>query len=206
MSFGKDFHADIHVLKVAANPFVTLQWNSFNDNNAINNIESNLVGIYNSNNIMTAISTGVLFGVPEKQINEAINNYTPSNMRSQYITTDKNKVLIDAYNANPTSMKAALQNFAAMETANKCIIIGEMKELGMASKQEHNNILQLINSMNFEKIFLVGESFKPFSSKYKVFHNTTELSLYLDTNPLINKTVLLKGSRGNRLEILLDKI
>ncbi|MEA3503700.1 MAG: cyanophycin synthetase, partial [Bacteroidota bacterium] len=205
----EDHNSDIHISDISANPYASLKWNHINKPKN-NLIKSNLIGRYNYSNIMAAVGFGILFGVPDENINAAINNYTPKNMRSQYLSTESNKLLIDAYNANPTSMKAALQNFDVMNAAAKCMILGEMMELGIWAEQEHEILVEQINKMNIKEVFLVGDIFKTLSDtllpSYKVFSTTKELSSYLEKNPLSNKTILLKGSRGNKLESLIEKL
>lgn len=183
---------------VEASPFVKVQFK-----NVI--IESKLIGKYNYNNIAVAVAVGNHFNVPETDIKNAIENYTPVNNRSQIIQKGTNKIILDAYNANPSSMQAALENFAQLKNINKIVFLGDMFELGKDSKEEHEKIANLAVSCNFSKVFLIGKAFSTTSVKnayvsesFESFKNSTN---YSNIN---NATILIKGSRGMALERLLD--
>lgn len=183
---------------VEASPFVKVQFK-----NVI--IESKLIGKYNYNNIAVAVAVGNHFNVPETDIKNAIENYTPVNNRSQIIQKGTNKIILDAYNANPSSMQAALENFAQLKDKNKVVFLGDMFELGKDSKEEHEKIAKLAVSCNFSKVFLIGKAFSTTSVKnayvsesFESFKNSTN---YSNIN---NATILIKGSRGMALERLLD--
>jgi UDP-N-acetylmuramoyl-tripeptide--D-alanyl-D-alanine ligase len=139
-------------------------------------------------------------------IQEAVAEYTPSNNRSQLIKREKNTIIMDAYNANPTSMMAALQNFAEMKHGQKCVVLGDMLELGESSESEHQKIVDFIDDQDFELVFLVGGQFGKTNDKKKKkkFENSELLSNYLKTQPIENKLILIKGSRGIHLEKVLD--
>ncbi|MEX6626269.1 UDP-N-acetylmuramoyl-tripeptide--D-alanyl-D-alanine ligase [Tenacibaculum salmonis] len=176
-----------------ASPFVKLSFKSIQ-------IATNLIGTYNFSNICAAITIGTSFNVPVKKIKESLENYFPSNNRSQVIDTDCNKIILDAYNANPTSMKAALESFKVFSANSKVIILGDMFELGEYSDKEHQSIVDLATSFNFDRLFFVGENFYKTENKHFTFKTFDDLKNYLQENPLNKKSILIKGSRGMALE------
>ncbi|WP_055443016.1 UDP-N-acetylmuramoyl-tripeptide--D-alanyl-D-alanine ligase [Lacinutrix himadriensis] len=181
-----------------ANPFVKLKVEDYT-------ITSNLIGAYNFTNLCAATSIAKYFDVPLKDIKIGIENYTPQNNRSQIIHLKNNKVILDAYNANPSSMQAALTNFSNLKDDNKIVILGDMFELGTEAEKEHENIAQLAIDLNFDKIYLVGENFfntETFSNKLQK-HISFEAFKNSFTKPE-NATLLIKGSRGMALERTLD--
>ena len=182
-----------------ANPFVKLSYNN-------NTIQSNLIGTYNYSNIAAAITIGAYFKVSDEAIKEAIESYVPKNNRSQIIETKNNKIILDAYNANPSSMKIALENFSAINAETKVVILGDMFELGDESLQEHQAIVDLAISLNFETTFFVGENFNQLKTDAHQFKTYELLEDYIKKNPLENQSILIKGSRGMRLERVLDII
>ena len=169
-------------------------------------LKSKLVGDYNFENLMAAACVGKYFKVDPLQIQEALEEYTPSNNRSQLIKKEKNILIMDAYNANPTSMMMALTNFANIRNEQKCVILGDMLELGTVSDEEHQKIADFIESQDFEEVFLIGPQFKKTvtGDKKKKFDNVELLSNYLKTQPIENKFILIKGSRGIHLEKILE--
>ncbi|MBA4408561.1 MAG: UDP-N-acetylmuramoyl-tripeptide--D-alanyl-D-alanine ligase [Bacteroidota bacterium] len=169
-------------------------------------LKSKLVGDYNMENILAAACVGKYFEVDPLKIQEALSAYNPSNNRSQLIRTDKNTIIMDAYNANPTSMMAALENFTNIKNAQKCLILGDMLELGETSEAEHQKIVDYIEDQNFSDVFLVGPLFKCTKDRTekKKFEQVELLSNYLKTQPIENKFILIKGSRGIHLEKILD--
>lgn len=182
-----------------ANPFVQLSFQS-------EIIKSNLIGKYNYNNIAIACTIGNHFNVSNTNIKEAIESYIPSNNRSQVIETDFNKIILDAYNANPTSVRAALESFSNIKEPQKTVIIGDMFELGKSSTEEHQAIAILIEHLKFNNTFLVGANFYKTKTQNRKFNNFDALQTYLKKNPLKHQSILIKGSRGMRLERLLDLI
>lgn len=176
----------------SASPFVTFDYLG-------STVKSNLIGAYNYVNIQAAISIGTYFKVAKKDIISAIETYTPNNNRSQIIQKGDNKIILDAYNANPSSMTAALTNFSNLNEKHKTVILGDMFELGTTSLIEHQNIVALAASLNFEQIIIVGENFsKTKSSKTVKFTTFEDFEKYFEPKPEV--TYLIKGSRGMALE------
>lgn len=169
-------------------------------------LKSKLVGDYNFENVLAAACVGKYFEIDPLEIQNALAEYTPANNRSQLIARAKNTIIMDAYNANPTSMLAALNNFANIKQGQKWIILGDMLELGEVSGEEHQKIVDFIDKQDFEETFLVGKQFNDTSSpkEKKKFENVELLSNYLKTQPIENKLVLIKGSRGIHLEKILE--
>jgi UDP-N-acetylmuramoyl-tripeptide--D-alanyl-D-alanine ligase len=181
-----------------ANPFVKLKIED-------TTISSKLIGNYNFINICAAIIIGKYFNVKTEDIKKGIETYIPDNNRSQIITKGTNKIILDAYNANPTSMKAALLNFSILRGKHKIAILGDMFELGQESKIEHENITKLANSFNFDSTILVGENFEAANTEGLESYLTFEDFKQAFKNKSINNsTLLIKGSRGMALERILD--
>lgn len=172
-------------------------------------IETNLIGDYNLSNILSAACIGRYFGVMDEEIVSALQEYTPTNNRSQCTRTEKNTLIVDAYNANPTSMEAALKNFSKIETtSDKVLILGDMKELGEDSEAEHQKVLTLIQSLGFTKCYFVGSEFaKVAGSEFsKCFENVESLAEYLTANPISDSTILIKGSNSTKLTKIVDSL
>ncbi len=182
-------------------PFVHLSYSFENYNSPI--IDTQMVGKYNFYNFLAALRIGLYFGIEPVLLNAAISGYVPSNKRSQVEKTAQNTVIVDCYNANPSSMASALSSFVEMQHAQKLVIIGDMLELGVEGPQEHQKILDFITD-NQLKTFTVGPIFK--SLNPTGFENTTELKAYLELQPIQNHLILLKGSRGIALETILEKL
>jgi len=171
-------------------PSTSLEYNNIS-------IQSNLIGDYQFYNIMLAICVGEFFGISDNNIKVAIEEYIPTNNRSEVVKTTRNTLILDAYNANPSSMKAMLISFAKQNYKNKICILGDMLELGIHSKREHLEIINLTKELTLETIFIGKE----FSLIYKnAFQNRKEFEGFLESNPIKNKTILLKGSRRIGLE------
>lgn len=168
-------------------------------------IETNLVGEYNFYNFLSAITFGVLFDVSSVDINYALTNYVPSNNRSQVQKTDRNTLIVDCYNANPTSMESALSSFARIEKDNKLVILGDMRELGAEETKEHEKIIKRLTELNIKAI-LVGGVFESMNSNFQSFPSFKELKEYLNDQKLENKMILLKGSRGIQLEKVIENL
>ncbi len=165
-------------------------------------VHTRLTGRYNSENITAAACIGRNFGVSQDLVKEALEMYTPRNNRSQITETASNRLFLDSYNANPVSMKLAINEFAGMEGGRKWLILGDMLELGNYSREEHIAILELLKELSFNNVLLVGENFMLHKDLYpfKFFKTTAELNLWLRTNKPENAFILVKGSRGIRLE------
>ena len=179
-------------------PFLSFEWQY--KHAAIYPVNTRLVGDYNIWNALAAITIGVYFGVPPEKINEAIINYEPTNNRSQFKKTEHNELIIDAYNANPSSMHAALVNFAAMPYTPKAVILGDMRELGEKSAELHDAVIKQVEAFNFKKVLLCGEQFSRTGRQYSRFTTVEQLNEYLETNPLRGYHILLKGSHDIHLE------
>jgi UDP-N-acetylmuramoyl-tripeptide--D-alanyl-D-alanine ligase len=183
---------------IEVNPFVKVQFK-----NTI--IASNLIGKYNYNNIAAAISIGNYFKVSSENIKKALENYIPTNNRSQIIHKKSNEIILDAYNANPSSMKAAIENFNLLKAKRKIVLLGDMFELGNSSQQEHQNIANLVTSLNFDQVYLIGKAFSTVTVKnafqFENFEAFKKSQNYINVN---NTSILIKGSRGMALERLLD--
>ena len=182
---------------VQADPFVKLSYRTID-------IQSNLIGAYNFSNISAAITIANYFKVSKEEIREAIEKYIPSNNRSQIIETKKNKIILDAYNANPTSMKAAIDSFSTLKSAHKVIIIGDMFELGDYSLKEHQKIVDLAIEYKFDNLFFVGENFNRTETDYQKFISFEALKKHLINNPIQKSVILIKGSRGMALERVVE--
>ena len=170
---------------------------------------THLVGGYNAENISAAVSVGRYFGVSEEAAMAAIRAYVPSNNRSQLMQTEKNTVIVDAYNANPTSMQAAIEAFDRYQMSDiqsqmpKAYILGAMRELGEYSHREHQNIVNMLLERKAEKVFLVGPEYRETTAPYPVYENIETLYDYLSREPLAGYRILLKGSRSNQMEKIL---
>ena len=169
-------------------------------------IKSNLFGEYNAENLAAAICIGKYFDLSNARIKEGIENYIPNNNRSQIIEKGSNKIILDAYNANPTSMQLVLSNFNNISEKNKIVFIGDMYELGENSHEMHQDIVNTIEEMNFNQTYLLGDLFNKtkFSSKIKAFATLEDLHNNVNFSEISNSTILIKGSRGMQLEKILD--
>ena len=187
----------------SCNPFVRMRWRN-EDDAPWHTIQTHLIGVYNISNLRAAITVGVHFGVTPEQVCHAIENYIPSNSRSEFRNTGKNSLIIDAYNANPSSMIAALTNFQFIDSKHKMVILGDMRELGADSELEHRKVMDALAGMPLEEVWLVGENFaslnypnKRITPKY--FKDVEEVKKEITAHPLTNKTILIKGSNGTKL-------
>ena len=191
---------------VSAKPLLEFEWKK-NNNENWNHVKTKLIGDYNYENALAAVCIATYFNVAEEHINYALSEYIPENNRSQQITTSKNRILLDAYNANPSSMSVALSNFERIDAKNKVLIIGGMQELGIDSQKEHDTLLEQIKTMNFDFCFLVGNEFENYkfdNQKFNWFEDVKHLSDYLQKQTISDKFILLKGSRSNELEKILE--
>ena len=181
-------------------PFLEIQSNELK-------LKTRLIGDYNFENLMAALCVARYTGISKESVHKAIYNYIPDNNRSQIIQTNTNEIILDAYNANPTSMKAALENFARLERKNKTLILGDMFELGTYSLQEHRQIIETLQSMKFHHVFLIGDHFfTQAGNTIDAFRQTEEFMKWLKNHPIRNSSILIKGSRGMALEKLVEML
>ncbi len=202
-TFSQENHeASVFINNVTANPFVTITTLGIE-------IKSQLIGLYNANNINAAITIGNHFGVSIQDIKEAIEGYVPDNNRSQMMVLGTNEIILDAYNANPSSMTVALENFIQLNKSNKVIIIGDMFELGGESLQEHKAIVNMLSNQAKIQCHFVGKDFyanamvKP---NFHFYYSFEDFTKYLSHTKVESQTLLIKGSRGMALERTLDYI
>ena len=182
----------------------TLEMELSIEENAPNMVKTNLLGAYNQNNVLAAACVGKIFKVSKENIEKSIANYLPNNNRSQLVKTSKNTVIADCYNANPTSTMESLISFNQIESSQKLVILGDMLELGSASELEHQAIVDYLENTSLKAI-LVGTCYQKTNSGFTTFKDTLELIPFLKQNGLENSLVLLKGSRGIKLEMLLKE-
>jgi UDP-N-acetylmuramoyl-tripeptide--D-alanyl-D-alanine ligase len=196
----------IHAQGKARNNNATLELEWFPVTGKIN-IQTNLVGVYNFENVLAAICLGTFFNVPQEKIKSAVSSYLPSNSRSQAMKTERNSVILDSYNANPTSMQVAIENFRQIEAPNKMVVLGDMLELGEESRYEHLAIVNLVNESGFAHAVFVGPDFKEAASeRFPCFINSDEAREWLLKNQFENFTILVKGSRGIKMEKVLEAL
>lgn len=182
-------------------PFLEFEW-KFGTRR--NKVKTNLIGEYNLSNALAAITISKYLGVKASLICKAIEEYQPTNNRSQLKETDRNMLIIDAYNANPTSMHAALENFDHMDVNHKVLILGDMKELGPDTDLEHQKVADYVSHHNFDRVIFVGDNFSRIITDYPRFKDLDSLKYYLKENPIADSYILLKGSRGVQLERCID--
>ena len=195
---------------LSCNPFLLMEW--IDRDGLAHPVQTHLVGAYNLPNLLAAATVGLHFGVPATEIDQALAAYEPTNHRSEFRRTEHNSLLIDAYNANPTSMAAALANFALIEAPRKMAILGDMKELGEESLSEHRKIVNLLLQSDVEEVWLVGSEFaqvcQPLLSESgkkvecHTFPTVEEVKQALAAQPLSDRTILIKGSNSTRLYLL----
>lgn len=190
-------HIAVGSKAASSSPYLVVNWDGIE-------IKTNLVGDYNLENVMAAIAVGSYFNIEKELIVKALENYLPSNNRSQYIKSSKNEIVMDAYNANPTSMAASIRNFRNISNGNSLLILGDMKELGNESEKEHRIIIDIINELKFEDVILVGDEFKKVNTKFQSFSNIDDLIKHIDMNSISGKNILVKGSHSIHLERLIN--
>lgn len=170
----------------------------------LDSIKTKLVGEYNLPNVLLAVAIGRYFNVPEEKIKSALENYTPSNSRSQLIEKNGNKIILDAYNANPTSMQAAIENFAKMEGRDKILMLGGMMELGIESLTEHRALVELIKKYDWKNVVLVGGDFNKVGHAYLNFENSVQAKEWFTNQNISDAHILIKGSRSTQMEKVLE--
>ena len=200
-NYSSNSRSHIHGRITECSPFLAMQC-SINQKNTFN-VNTQLIGAYNAENVLAAVAIGSYFEMETGAIKSGIEKYAPQNNRSQLTVTAHNKLVVDAYNANPTSMSAAILNFAQMNVEAKTLILGDMLELGEQSKIEHQNIINLLQQNKFQNVLLVGNNFENTNNPYPCFYEVSDLIGYLEEHPIRNEYVLIKGSRGIKLEKLL---
>ena len=186
---------------VESNPFLTFDWKQ---QGKIHVVETHLVGAYNIDNVLAAVAVGRYFKIPAERISRAIAAYEPTNNRSQYKKTERNDLIIDAYNANPTSMKAALDNFASLPVHPKAVVLGDMLELGKTSDELHSGIVRQLQAEAFDKVYLCGQHFARTADGFPSFTTTEELIAALRQDKLDGYHILIKGSHGMGLEKVVE--
>lgn len=200
-SFGVNRNnADVCIKSIKANPFVVISYSDVV-------ISSHLIGIYNANNLNAAISIGKFFEVDDLSIKAALEGYVPENNRSQMLTRGTNQIILDAYNANPSSMAVAIENFLQLDGSNKLMILGDMFELGAESKKEHHEIVDSLLKEKEVRCYFVGEAFylsKVDNPQFKFYESFDSFSTSVKDVDIENYTILIKGSRGMALERALD--
>lgn len=201
VTYGSSMAADCKGSFVSADPYMKFY---FEDDDSVYTVQTRLVGGYNFDNAMAAVCVGRYFGVELFDIKTAIEEYVPSNNRSQFMQTERNKLILDCYNANPSSMKVAVDNFASMKAEQKMVILGGMRELGSDSVAEHKALYALLQKGGFERIMLVGEEFRFAASNQGVewYESCADLLDKLKSEPITGATILVKGSNSNRLWLL----
>ncbi len=185
--------------------FLNITWTS-EDRSGL--IESQIIGGYNFENILSAVCIGNYFGVKAADIDDAVSAYVSDNSRSQIVKAGTNTIILDAYNANPTSMEAALNNFGKINSDQKYIFIGDMAELGEESREEHKKIIELLKKMKPTTVVLVGKNFGEFESEIFCLHfiDSEKAAEWVSGNAFENATVLIKGSRSSKMEKVFDAI
>ena len=201
ISYGDSKDAFISGQVESMDPYLCFNWEHAGNRHTVS---THLVGEYNIWNALAAIAAGVYFDVPYTEINQAISAYVPTNHRSQRIKTFRNELIIDCFNANPTSMQAALASFFKQHVKPKAVILGDMLELGTESVKLHTEIIEKLKGYSFDKVLLCGDQFSSVVSGYQCFPSVKELGLYLSANPLQGYNVLIKGSNQIQLDIIID--
>lgn len=184
---------------LSCSPFLAFEWMSEGNTYPV---QTHLIGAYNLDNALASVAIGKYFDVAPEDICEALSTYMPQNNRSQLVDTGRNKLIVDAYNANPTSMMAALENFRQVQAPHKMVILGDMKELGEASLEEHRKIVGFLDGCRFDRVMLAGPEFKAVASAYEHFDNVDAVKEALEKSKLVGFTILIKGSNSMKLSQL----
>ena len=203
--YGQSDNPDIliHGEVVSCAPFLKFRWREqdadANYQSEWMEVQTHLIGAYNLDNMLAAITVGYVNNVPFEQINHALENYIPTNNRSQLTETKTNHLVVDAYNANPTSMKAAIDNFRMMEVSPKMAILGMMGELGEVSAEEHQKVVDMLADAGFDKVWLVGEEFEKTQGDFRKFHDVEEVKAAIAQEQPQHYYILIKGSNSVKL-------
>lgn len=197
--YGQTPGLDVTGKVVACSPFLHFSWTA---EGISHDVQTHLIGAYNLDNALAAVAIGRYFGVEDTKICHALSSYVPQNNRSQLVHTASNTLIVDAYNANPTSMMAALENFRQMEAAHKVAILGDMKELGEGSHEEHQKVVDFLKECGFERVMLVGPEFGGIVSSFEHYKDVKEVEALLAAHPLQGCCILVKGSNSMKLSEL----
>lgn len=197
--YGQTPGLDVTGKVVSCSPFLRFSWTA---EGTSHEVQTHLIGSYNLDNALAAVTIGRYFGVEDAKICHALSSYVPQNNRSQLVHTTSNTLIVDAYNANPTSMMAALENFRQMEAAHKVAILGDMKELGEGSHEEHQKVVDFLKECGFERVMLVGPEFGGTSSPFEHYKDVKDVEALLAAHPLQGCCVLVKGSNSMKLSEL----
>lgn len=189
---------DVEGEVLACNPFLQLRWRR--SGGAWHEVQTHLVGAYNLSNVLAAVAVALRFGVAEAAISQALANYVPTNNRSELKDTGRNRLIVDAYNANPTSMAAALDNFRLVDHPHKMVVLGEMRELGEASAEAHARVVEQVAALSLDEAWFVGPEFaKVAAGRFRCFEDVEAVRQALAASPVTGRLVLIKGSNGTRL-------
>ena len=211
--YGQSDNTDIliHGEVISCAPFLKFRWREQDHDAGYTSewmeVQTHLIGAYNLDNMLAAITIGYVNNIPFEQINHALENYVPSNNRSQMTVTEHNHLVVDAYNANPTSMKAAIDNFKLMEVSPKMAVIGKMGELGDVSEEEHQKVVDMLADARFDKVWLVGDEYSATNRSAltaQLFHDVEEVKAAIASEQPQGYYILIKGSNSNKLFELPD--
>ena len=196
---------------IACDPFLKFRWREplmtleeEGRSTKWHKVQTHLIGAYNIDNLLAAVAVGINFGVDRKKICAALESYEPTNSRSQMTVTASNHLIVDAYNANPSSMKAALENFTLIQADHKMAILGDMRELGEASAEEHQKVVDYLQTTGIEEVWLVGEEFGKTQCHFRKFTDVEAVKTAIATQRPEGKCILIKGSNSTRLYQLPD--
>lgn len=199
ISYGGEDDANVQGRVTAADPFITIEWQEDGKPN-VYSVKSHLIGAYNVDNMLAAVAVGLHFGVTPEQTNHALEHYQPTNNRSELVKTADNTLIVDAYNANPTSMAAALDSFEQIDTKlPKMAILGDMRELGAVSEEEHQKVVDTLKAKGLNDVWLVGEEFGKTQCDFHKYNNVEEVKQAIAGHKPTGKCILIKGSNGTKL-------
>lgn len=198
VGYGTDGDCDVSGNVTVCNPYLNFTWKSRKEDKN-HEVHTHLIGAYNIDNMLAAITVGLHFGVDADKICHALESYKPTNDRSELLKTAYNELIVDAYNANPSSMAAALDNFALINAPHKMAILGDMRELGTASAEEHQKVVDRLAQMQLDDVWLVGSEFGKTESRFRKFNDVKEVEAQISSRRPEGKCILIKGSNGVRL-------